>query len=150
MAPHEDLKLAEPRFRIRGAEVEDVPAMTDVFFHSFNAPFWRYFIADNPVNRKWWDDSWTMGIQNPTDRSFVVEDTDKSNRIVAFSRWMIPQADGKLDRLWPELPGEWDQGVAGAFFGGMEENRVELMGKRPHWCRAYHIFKHWSRLTLSL
>lgn len=37
-----NLKLAGPRFKIRTAETEDVAYMTDVFFHSFNAPFWQY------------------------------------------------------------------------------------------------------------
>lgn len=35
-----------------------------------------------------------MGIDNPTDRSFVVEDTEQGNRIVAFSRWMVSYALG--------------------------------------------------------
>jgi GNAT superfamily N-acetyltransferase len=76
-----------------------------------------------------------MGLDNPTDRTFVVEDTQKDNKIVAWSRWMVPQDDGNLERKWPELnPDEYDMDVLGAFFGGMEENRLELMGQRPHWC----------------
>lgn len=76
-----------------------------------------------------------MGIYNPTDRSFVVEDTKNENKIVAFSRWMVPQTDGNQDRTWPDLREDaWDMEVAGAFFGGMGESRLELMGKRPHWC----------------
>jgi GNAT superfamily N-acetyltransferase len=74
-----------------------------------------------------------MGLANPTDRTFVVEDTEKDNKIVAFSRWMVPQSDGNLERKWPDLPSSWDMEVAGAFFGGMEHNREEMMGKRPHW-----------------
>ena len=77
-----------------------------------------------------------MGLENPTDRTFVVEDTQKDNKMVAWSRWMVPQDDGNLERKWPELnPDEYDMDVLGAFFGGMEKNRLELMGKRPHWCK---------------
>ena len=35
-----------------------------------------------------------MGLDNPTDRTFVVEDTEKDKKVVAFSRWMVPQDDG--------------------------------------------------------
>ena len=60
-----------------------------------------------------------LPVDNPTDRSFVVEDTEKGNRVVAFSRWMAPQQDGNLERKWPEVKeDEWDMEVAGAFFGG--------------------------------
>lgn len=30
--------------------------------------------------------------------------------------------------------------VAGAFFGGMEENREALMGKRPHFSTTYILY----------
>ena len=93
-----------------------------------------------------------MGLDNPTDRTFVAEDKEDGNKIVAFSRWMVPQQDGKwsrkiisdsvdiyiwtgnIERIWPELsPDEWDMELVEAFFGGMEVNRHELMGSRPHW-----------------
>ncbi|KAH9825464.1 acyl-CoA N-acyltransferase [Teratosphaeria destructans] len=129
------LKLADPeRFRIREAKEQDVSAMTEVFFRSFTAPFWQYFIPDKDWSRKWWDEAWMMGLQNPTDVSFVVEDTQKSNKIVAFSRWVLPQWDGNLERKWPEMdPKDWDMEIVDRFFGGMEENRHEMMQKRPHW-----------------
>ncbi|KAK4574194.1 hypothetical protein LTR86_001955 [Recurvomyces mirabilis] len=132
------LKLAGPRFRAREAMKNDVSDMTEVFFRSFNAKFWQYFLPvpspnDNPGGRKFWDESWAMGIDNPTDRSFVVEDTENGNKIVAFSRWMVPQKDGNQERPWPDMPPGMDMEVAGAFFGGMEENRHEMLDKRPHW-----------------
>ena len=130
----EELKLAGSRYNIRPATKDDVKSMTEVFFNSFNQPFWQYFISDSPGNRQWWDEAWEMGIDNPTDQSFVVEDTKNGNRVVAFSRWMVPQQDGNLERKWPEMKeDEWDMEVVENFFGGMEQNRHELMGSRPHW-----------------
>lgn len=76
-----------------------------------------------------------MSLDNPTDRHFVVEDTQSDGRIAAFSRWQVPQDDGSQERMWPEMAeSEFDMEVIGPFFGGMEENRHELMGKRKHWC----------------
>lgn len=66
-----------------------------------------------------------------------MEDTDNGHKIVGFSRWMVPQQDGNLERVWAELsPDDWDMELAEAFFGGMEENQHEMMGERPHWSRA--------------
>jgi len=56
----------------------------------------RYFMGDNAANRNWWDEAWTLGIKNPADRNFVVEDTEKGNRIVAFSRWMVSIVDAVM------------------------------------------------------
>jgi hypothetical protein len=84
--------------------------------------------------RSWWKDAWIMGLENPTDRTFVVEDTSAGNRIIGFSRWMVPQADGNLERKWPEMTDErLDMELADAFWGGMDANREKLMGHRPHW-----------------
>ncbi len=86
--------------------------------------------------RKWWHEAWLMGLNNPTDRTFVVEDTENDNRIVAFSRWMVPQQDGNQERIWPSLDqGPADMEVAGSFFGGMEESRHKAMGSKPHWSK---------------
>ena len=81
-----------------------------------------------------------MGLDNMTDRTFVVEDTEKRSRVVAFSRWAMPQEDGNIDRSpsWPVLTENVcpDMDVANAFFSGMEASRHEVMGKRPHYSKT--------------
>lgn len=84
--------------------------------------------------RTWWKEAWQIGLDNPTDRTFVAEDTENQNRIVGFSRWMVPQQDGNQERKWPDMsPSDWDMEIVENFFGGMEENRHEMMGTKPHW-----------------
>jgi len=121
--------------RIRPALKSDLDGLVEVFYRSFNAPFWQHLFADNPENRQWWHESWVMSLENPQDRSFVAEDTSRENKIVAFSRWMVPQSDGSAERPWPPLREDaWDMDLMGAFFGGMDANHEELMHGRPHWC----------------
>lgn len=94
--------------------------------------------------RKWWDEAHAMSLDNPADRSFVVEDLQNNGKIVAFSRWQVPQQDGNQERGWPEMdPSQFDMEIVGAFFGGMEENRRELMGSRPHWCEYLFVDAVW-------
>ncbi|KAK4498057.1 hypothetical protein PRZ48_010713 [Zasmidium cellare] len=127
--------LADPtRYNIRPAQPSDFEAMTTVFYASFTGPFWSYLIPNDATHQAWWDESWALSHANPTDRQFVVEDLENNKEIVAFSRWMLPQDDGNQERKWPELKEEdWDMPLMGAFFGGMEENRKEIMGERKHW-----------------
>ncbi|KAK5168973.1 uncharacterized protein LTR77_006282 [Saxophila tyrrhenica] len=129
------MKLADPQYRIRPANKEDIPGLTEVFFRSFNAPFWQYLFPDTALMRQWWHQAWQISLDNPTDRTFVVEDTSSNDQIVAFSRWMVPQPDGNLERKWPVVDETYfpDMELVGAFFGGMEESRHSLMGKEPHW-----------------
>lgn len=122
-------------FKARPATSNDVAALTDIFYHSFTPShaFWPHLIPDDAASRKWWEDSWRMGIEDDdTAIAFIVEE-EATGKPAAFSRWILPQKDGNLHRMWPDLPEHWDGEVSEAFFGGMDVNREQLMGKRPHW-----------------
>ncbi|KAI0395205.1 hypothetical protein F5Y17DRAFT_221559 [Xylariaceae sp. FL0594] len=150
--PHD----APPGFRIREATLADVGGIIDVWYASFNRThrFFDYATPDTPATRKWFEAFWTMGIEaGPTVlRTFVVEDLDDNNttaidndnndkkekekgkkKIVAFSRWHVPQADGNQDIPAPPFPDEWDPEISEALWGGMARSRERVMGKRPHW-----------------
>jgi len=120
---------------IRPVKETDIPSLIVVYYHAFNAPFFRHFTPDTPALRRWWHASWQLSLANPNDRNFAVEEL-ATGKIVAFSRWMLPQDDGNTERPWPDLDEkDWDMEIAEPFFGGMERNHVELMGKRKHWCK---------------
>lgn len=77
-------------------------------------------------------------------RTFVAVDTRVTDgerksvddgRVVGFTRWRIPQEDGNLNELWPNLPEDADMNIMGPFFSGMRKNRKELMEGKPHWCK---------------
>jgi hypothetical protein len=101
------LHLADTtRFKIRPAQEDDLQTLTnDVWFHSFGVnPFWAYLFPDSTIcRREYLDKLWAIGLRNPTDRTFVVVDTQEHDRVVALSRWQVPQKDGNRDRecwLW--------------------------------------------------
>lgn len=85
--------------------------------------------------REWWNQAWRLGLENPTDQTFVAEDTQDNDCVVAFSRWVKPQEDGNHDRVWPVVDKSVfpDMEVAEAFFQAMEDNRRALLGSQPHW-----------------
>ncbi|KAI0403607.1 hypothetical protein F4802DRAFT_571241 [Xylaria palmicola] len=127
-----------PGFRVRDAELRDVKSLTSIWYTSFNPshPFFDYATPDTPATRKWLEEFWTAGIAAGPEvtRTFVVEDLAQENKVVAFSRWHVPQADGNQDSPKPKTtPAEWDPEVTDALWGGMARSRRRVMGQRPHW-----------------
>ncbi|KAK4942193.1 hypothetical protein LTR28_008730 [Elasticomyces elasticus] len=124
--------------------------MAALYFTSFfpSHPFWVAFCPSGPQSERWWQECWRLSIEeDPAARNFVVidkdarsEDGDGKGKAVAFSRWIEPQRDGSLEKVWPALPDHFDMELCGQFFGGMDENRKELMGSRPHWCMQIYQF----------
>lgn len=83
---------------------------------------------------EWWNEAWKLGLDSPMDKTFVVEDKTQGNRVVAFSRWVVPQSNGNLNQPWPDVTADlFDMDTANAFFGGMAESREQLMDDQPHW-----------------
>lgn len=83
-----------------------------------------------------------MGIVAGPDvmRTFVVEDLSQGNKLVAFSRWHVPQADGNQDIPMPPIPAHWDPEITEELWGGMAQNRARIMGQKPHWSQSAPIF----------
>ncbi|EGP90749.1 uncharacterized protein MYCGRDRAFT_90408 [Zymoseptoria tritici IPO323] len=106
-----ELHLADTnRFKIRPATKGDLQTLTDdIWFNSFGlSSFWAYLFPDSTIcRRQYLDRMWAIGLENPTDRTFVAVDTQEHDRFAGFSRWQIPQADsnrGRQCRFWPDIP----------------------------------------------
>ncbi|RYO85836.1 hypothetical protein DL766_005801 [Monosporascus sp. MC13-8B] len=126
-----------PGFAVREASLGDVKDLTRLWYSAFNTShkFWEVMTPADAVTCQWWNDVWTMGIKaGPAVlKTFVVEDLSRAGRLVAFSRWHLPQADGSQNIPLPEYPPEWDPELTEALWGGMPKNRADVMGQRPHW-----------------
>ncbi|KAJ2975674.1 hypothetical protein NUW58_g8290 [Xylaria curta] len=70
-------------------------------------------------------------------KTFVVEDLSKGNKLVAFHRSHVPQADGNQDIPMPPVPDSWDPEITDALWGGMARSRERVMGKKPHWMAEF-------------
>jgi hypothetical protein len=65
-------------------------------------------------------------------RIFVAEDLSQGNKLVAFARWHVPQANGNQDIPMPPTTPHWDPEITDALWGGMARNRAHQIAKRPH------------------
>ncbi|CAG9953232.1 unnamed protein product [Clonostachys rosea f. rosea IK726] len=126
-----------PGFHIRDANLDDVEALTQLWYDSFHRShkFLHYATPDDAETREWLNEVWTMGIQAGPEvlRTFVVEDLNEGGRLAAFCRIHVPQLDGNQDIPMPELPAGHDLEIADALWGGMARNRAAIMGKQLHW-----------------
>ncbi|KAI3338322.1 hypothetical protein F4824DRAFT_460480 [Ustulina deusta] len=126
-----------PGFHVRDAELTDVESITNIWYAAFNPThkFFDFATPDDATTRKWFNELWTMGIVAGPGvmRTFVVEDLSRGNKLVAFSRWHVPQADGNQDIPMPPVPAHWDLDITEALWGGMARSRSRIMGQKPHW-----------------
>ncbi|KAF3921317.1 hypothetical protein ABW21_db0208797 [Orbilia brochopaga] len=124
-------------FKIRPATLNDVETLAQLWYDSFNPSHkvWDVLTPKTPATRRWLEDMWANGISaGPTKvLTHVVEDLQKDRKLIAYTRFSPPQQDGSQDLPMPSWPAEWDYEVSEAFWGGMERNRRDIMGKRPHW-----------------
>lgn len=137
MIANENLPVAPHGFNIREANLTDVSELTQLWYDSFNKShqFWNVVTPDDPVTRKWWNDTWTLGIKTGSRlfKTFVVEDLSQDRKLVAFARWNVPQENGEQDIPLPPYPTEWNAELTEAFWGGMPKNRRDVMGRKSHW-----------------
>ncbi|KAJ2990434.1 hypothetical protein NUW58_g2952 [Xylaria curta] len=130
-----------PGFRIRDATLEDVEGITNIWYESFNPShkFFEIATPDDTPTREWLNKLFASGITAGPGviRTFVVEDLSQGNKIVAFSRWVVPQLDGNQDVPLPAFPPHWDPAVSEALWGGMARQRTKVMGTRPHWVAEF-------------
>lgn len=114
----------------------DIPQLADLFWTAFADAFNQLLFNRQPETEAWWHEVHRLGLtEDPTLRTIKAVDTT-TGVVVGFARWVLPQADGNLERQWLELPAGTHLQLAEAFFGGMERSRKEYMGRRPHYCEC--------------
>ncbi|EGX49357.1 hypothetical protein AOL_s00078g390 [Orbilia oligospora ATCC 24927] len=117
-------------FVVREAKNEDAKELTRLWFSSSSL----LLDLDSKTSR-WWDEVWSVGIQAGPNvvKTFVAE--NKDNKVVAFSRWNVPQMQGgvRIDASLPDFPDEWGAELTEALWGNVARNREKIMGRRPHW-----------------
>lgn len=122
------------------ATTADIPQLANHYWTAFADAFHQLLFNRQPESEAWWHEVHRVGLtEDSTLRTVKAVDTT-TGAIVGFARWVLPQADGSLERRWPDLPPGTHSQLAEAFFGGMERSREQYMGKRPHYCELGLLF----------
>ncbi|KAJ5115399.1 hypothetical protein NUU61_001158 [Penicillium alfredii] len=131
--------MATPNaLRLETVTLDDVPAMTEVWFAAFTDPDLRRLWPDTPGVRKWWDDANHHDLLNKPFQRYVKiidpESTDAHGRarIAAYAKWdlAMPEERGRRYPPWNEdMPGE----ECDTFFAREESERRRVMGDQKHY-----------------
>jgi hypothetical protein len=120
------------------ATLEDIQAITELWFTVFNDPIMSHMMPDTPGVRNWFSETnRTDMLSKPFQKYMKVVDpsvqVDGRPRVVAYAKWdlAMPEERGPRFAPWhPEQPGP----DCDAFFGGMEVKRKRLYGDRKNFC----------------
>jgi hypothetical protein len=121
------------------ATVEDVPAITALWFDAFKLPVVAQLFPDSPVMRQWHRD-WHKGDMEtrPYQRYLRVVDTASKDeqgrpRLAAFGKWDLAMPDER-GRRFPQWCVESPYQACEDLINGKEKERKRVMGDRKHYC----------------
>jgi len=120
---------------LRPAKLSDLPSIIEVYFAAFrDDAVHQICFPKKPSIHKFWTDFITDEMTNdPHSHWIVVIDTSAPNSpIIAFAKWSAPQ-ENKRHSLPNPWPIDTDPDFANMFFGQLEDQKMQVMGDRPHW-----------------
>ena len=126
------------------ATVEDLPAITDLWFTVFSDPGMRRLFPDTPGTREWFTTAnHTDMLTKPYQKYIKIIDPNTTDsqgkaRIVAYAKWDLAMPDERGGRF-PSWHGDMPGPLCDAFFGGLESERRRVMGDRKHYCELDHL-----------
>lgn len=135
------------------ANVDDIPALTDLWFAAFTDPVLRRLWPDTPGVRKWWDEANRHDMLNkPFQRYIKIIDPSSSSsstyegqgdgkkatpRIIAYAKWDLAMPEER-GRRYPPWHGDMPEHECDMFFEREENERRRVMGNRRHYCMMIH------------
>lgn len=128
--------------KLEPATLEDAPAIAELWFAAFTDPDMRHLFPDTPGFRQWWikanhDDM----INKPFQKYIKVVDTASTNeqgqpRMVAYAKWDLSMLSDRGTR-YPPWHEDQPADECDAFFDGVDQNRIQIMGDLKHYCKIY-------------
>jgi hypothetical protein len=133
------------------ATLDDVPALTEIWFAAFTDPSLRYYWPDTPLVRQWWDEANAHDMRHKSETARYVKVVDASTgRIAAFAKWDLAMP-AERGRRYPPWCADQPSEECDRFFEREEKERIRVMGDERHYCgccrschRAYN-----SNMTLT-
>lgn len=121
------------------ATIDDIPAITELWFTVFNDPGMRHLMPDKPSIRQWMTEANLNDmLQKPYQKYIKIvdpttKDTTGQPRLAAYAKWDLAMPDQRGPRFPPWHADQPSQDC-NAFFGKLEDDRKRVMGDRKHYC----------------
>jgi hypothetical protein len=126
--------------KLEPATLEDVPAITELWFSAFTDPDMQHLFPNTPAMRQWWTDANRNDMINkPFQKYIKVVDTQSTDeqgrpRLVAYAKWDLSKLSDR-GRRYPAWHEEQPGDECEAFFGGVDQDRIRIMGDLRHYCK---------------
>lgn len=117
---------------IEPVTLADIPHITELWYTVFSTPEMLRLFPDTPGLRQWWGDANRHDLLHKPGQKYLKAVDDESGVMVAYAKWDLA-LDQRGDRF-PPWHAESDRPACQAFFGGLDEERVKLVGGRRHYC----------------
>lgn len=123
--------------RTEPVTLDDIPQITQLWYNVFSMPEMRALFPDTPGLRQWWDDTNRHDLLHKPGQKYL-KVVDENGQMAAYAKWdLAPEERG---RRFPPWHADSDRKSCDAFFGGMEKERLRLLGGRKHYCRFLLMF----------
>ncbi|KAJ5098965.1 acetyltransferase [Penicillium argentinense] len=129
---------APSSLKLEPLTVDDLPALTDLWFAAFSDPELRRVFPNTPAVRQWLTDAnYRDFTQKPFQKYVKVIDTESNDhhgrpRIAAYAKWDTSMPEDRGDR-YPPWHEEMPKTLCDKFFQKEEENRKRVMGDKKHF-----------------
>lgn len=133
--------MASSQLTLENITVEDVPAMTEIWYAAFTKPVVREAIPDTPSVRKWFAD---CAINDITERPYQTyvkiidpesKDNDGNPRMVAWGKWDQSMPNERGPRFFLPWAKDMMADRCNPIFAAFEANRKKVMGDERHICK---------------
>ena len=137
--------------QIRPATLQDVEAMSTIFFKSFHpvSEYMQQAFPNTPVVQEWWKQVYTAGINDPDATLMVVTDPEKNGEITALEIWRTYKDENQHHRIeesraqhnpladagtfgYVPLTSDHNQEYVNAAIGFMIKTHKQYVGDKPH------------------
>lgn len=128
--------------RLESVTLDDIPALTEVWFAAFTDPELRRLWPDTPGVRGWWDEANRNDLLNkPFQRYIKIVDPQTLDahgrpRIAAFAKWDLSMPEERGQR-YPPWNKDMPATVCDLFFQREEKERRRVMGTEKHYCTVW-------------
>lgn len=136
------------------ASVEDVPAITSLWFDAFTQPVIGELFPDTPAMREW-HQSWHRGDMQtkPHQKYLRVVDTASTDeqgrpRLAAFGKWDLAMP-AERGRRFPQWCVDSPYQDCEDLIAGLEKERQRVMGDQKHYCMN-ELFGQKIRMNIAL
>ncbi|RMJ01506.1 hypothetical protein CDV36_015752 [Fusarium kuroshium] len=117
------------------AALDDIPALTELWYAGFTDPGVRYLWPDTPGVRRWWDDANRQGLANKAYQHYMkVIDTNSKDRqgrplTVAFAKWDMATQEERGPR-YPAWNQDMPLQAIESFIQSLEISRQQVMSRK--------------------